>query len=250
MCRLLGVVSARRTSLARTLGRELDRFVKLACDHPDGWGVAYASAIDELVVAKEPGRPDGSELFSLLTSCQATDAAIMHLRMASPGSAIALGNTHPFSDGRTAFAHNGAFAPTTAIDSVLEPAILATMEGATDSERFYQLVRGLLAAGAEPAEALISAAATIRASAKSFESLNSMLLTTDSLYTFADHNPESEVLGRRGPDFFDLRYRVDQHRVLIGSTGWPRAARRWRRLEPRQVLRIDRRDLRVTVHDG
>jgi predicted glutamine amidotransferase len=250
MCRLLGVVSSHRTVLRDLFGVELDRFVKLARDHTDGWGVAYLTAIDELALVKEPRRLDESAHFDSLIGVQFTDAAILHLRLASPGYPVELGNTHPFCDGRNAFAHNGAFSPSTVLDAGFTLAEVASLEGGTDSERYYLAVRQLIASGEDPGKALIGTAAAIRRRAASFESLNSLLLTPEALYAYADHNPDSKVLGRRGAEFFDLRFRVDPGRVVVGSTGWPQSARRWERLEPRQLLRVDRRDLRVSVIEG
>ena len=244
---LLGVVAARRTTVARALGVELERFVKQSVMCPDGWGAAYVNTAGELVVAKEPFRADGSGRLEALAAYQTTDAAILHLRHAAPADGPELGSTHPFSDGRTALAHHGEFTPASAIDASLGLRALATLEGRTDSERYYRLVCDRMRAGFEPAEALISAAATIRASAESFASLDSLLLCGDALYAYADHHPDAPQLYRYGIDCFDLRYRVAHDRVLVGSTGPRYSLPLSERLEPRHVLRIDRGDLRVTV---
>jgi predicted glutamine amidotransferase len=247
MCRMLGIVSSRRASLAELLGRELERFVELAGEHPDGWGMAYTRATDDLVLVKEPERPDRSPRFRPLVETRVTDAAILHLRLAGPRRAAVLGDTHPFCDGDSAFAHNGAFNPVHALDATLALRYLDQAEGGTDSERFHLAVRQRLDAAVEPAKALIQTAAEIRELAVGYDCLNSLLLTGDALYAYADHNPASPVLRRRGENFFDLLYRADQEKVVIGSTGWLQPTRPWTRLERGSVLRVDRHDLSITV---
>lgn len=245
MCRLLGVVSKQPSTVSELLRDELRPFVELACDHRDGWGVAYLNALDEVVSAKEPLSPQANPRFESLVTEIATDAALLHLRLASPGSPVELGNTHPFCDGATAFAHNGAFGPISLFDGYLDPAQREDLEGSTDSELYYRAIRQRIAKGEEPDAAIASAAEFVRAKADWYASLNCLLLTPDALYAYAEHNPRSAVLARRGPNFFDLHYLAGRDRVLIGSTGWPQPG--WTRLEPRHVLRIGRRDLRITL---
>lgn len=76
------------------------------------------------------------------------------------------------------------------------------------------------------------------------------MLTREALYAYCDHDPASEVIGRRGPDFFDLRYRAEADQVVVSSTGWPQPEADWTRLESRSVLRISRRDLSISIYQG
>lgn len=247
MCRLLGIVASRRAALSELLADDLDRFLALACEHGDGWGLAYPDPTDDLVLAKEPLPADRSSRFRPLVDCCVTDAALLHLRLASPRFPVTPGNTHPFGDERIAFAHNGFFSPPGVLDELIGPDLLAAAEGGTDSERFYRAVRRRVDKGQDPAAALVECAADVRALADEYASLNCLLLTRDALYAYADHDPHSEVVTRRGHDFFDLCYRVDEDRVVVGSTGWPQPEPRWTRLEQRHVLRIDRRTLATTI---
>jgi predicted glutamine amidotransferase len=248
MCRLLGIVASRRSAISALLGDDLDQFLELACQHDDGWGLAYTDATDDLALVKEPFAADLSPRFRPAVDCFITDAALLHLRMASPDLAVNAGNTHPFGDGRVAFAHNGAFSPLGLLDEQIGTERLSAADGGTDSERYYLAVRRRLDAGIEPAKALIQTADDIRGRAKSYASLNCLLLTPDALYAYADHDPASEVFDRHGPDFFDLRYSVSPGRVVVGSTGWPQPAPDWIRLPQRSVLRIDRRGLRTMLY--
>jgi predicted glutamine amidotransferase len=250
MCRLLGIVASRRAALAQLLDEDLERFLELACLHKDGWGLAYTDATDDLALIKETLPADSSDRFRSVVDCCVTDAALLHLRLASPGLAVKEGNTHPFGDRLFAFAHNGAFSPVDVLDEEIGAQRLATALGDTDSERFSLAVRRRLDEGADPAEALIETAAQIRKRAATWMSLNCLLLTRDALYAYGDHDPASEVLERRGPDFFDLRYRVTDGRVVVGSTGWTLPGSDWIALPRRSVLRIRRFDLSVEVIEG
>lgn len=116
MCRLLGIVSTRRAALSELLGEDLDAFLRLACVHNDGWGLAYTDATDAVAQVKEPVGAETSTRFRPLVDCSITDAAILHLRLASPDMAVQERNTHPFGDSLLAFAHNGAFSPKEVLD--------------------------------------------------------------------------------------------------------------------------------------
>jgi predicted glutamine amidotransferase len=182
-----------------------------------------------------------------------TDTAIVHIRLASPGLAAELNNTHPFHMGTLAFAHNGYFNPPGAIDGLIDPDLLAETQGDTDSERYFLRVLSLLRTH-DPSAAIAIAAADIRNRAE-FASLNCLLLTKEALYAYAEEDPSSEVSRRRGPDFFNIRYLVDPGRVVVASTGFagstPGPSGRtieWDVLPYRHVLEIRRDDLRVSVH--
>jgi predicted glutamine amidotransferase len=247
MCRLLGVVAAQPASLSELLAAELEPFVELASEHKDGWGISYLNPYGQVVTAKEAVSAHQSATFRLLIEQVVTNAAILHLRMGSPGHVATMLNTHPFGGIHCAFAHNGQFTPAGALDGTLGPG-LAAARGDTDSERFYLAVRHRVAQGATPAVAIAAAAADIRDLAEGWESANCLLLTTRALYAYADHSPDSEIIKRRGPSFFDLRCLTESDRVVIASTGWPQPADRWPRIHEHRVLEIGL-DLTLTVHD-
>ncbi|MEU4645378.1 class II glutamine amidotransferase [Micromonospora sp. NPDC023814] len=246
MCRLLGVVGASAGRLADLLATELPAFTELSTDHCDGWGVAHWHG-DELRVDKEPTSARTSVGFTDALGRITTDAALLHIRLANPGSPLVLANTHPFRSATVAFAHNGDFSPAGAIDELLAPPLLEAAVGTTDSERFFLLVRQLLQR-TDPATALSSAAAAVRRRATRYSGLNCLLLTERSLYAYADHDPDSAVSRRRGPGFFPLNYLVEPGRVVIASTGWDQPTPPWNQLDQRQVLEVRRSDLRVSRH--
>jgi predicted glutamine amidotransferase len=248
VCRLLGVVAADPAPLAELLAHELEPFLELACEHADGWGLSYIDASGIVVTRKEPAPGNKSDLLRRLVDRVVTDAAVLHLRMASPNLAVTSANTHPFGDTKYGFCHNGAFAPADILDPVIDVHASAAT-GDTDSERYYLAVRGRIDAGAAPPAAIAATAADIRALATQWESLNCLLLGRQALYAYADPNPRSAVLARRGPGFFDLTYQVAPGKVVVASTGWSQPAGRWQHLPERQVLEV-RRGLRLALHSN
>jgi predicted glutamine amidotransferase len=247
MCRLLGVVAAAPAPLPELLGGDLAPFVELACEHSDGWGISFLDERGKVVTAKEPGSALESWTFRPLVERIVTSAAIVHLRMSSPGSPHLLENTHPFGTVDCAFAHNGYFRPLDIMDGALVAGTRA--QGDTDSERYFLTVRSRILAGETPAAAIAAAAGSIRSLATSWESANCLLLTPAGVCAYADHSADSAVIERRGPEFFDLRYRTEADRVVVASTGWTRPGASWSRLPDRRVLEIGR-DLTLTMHDG
>lgn len=245
MCRLLGAVSRSPQPLASTLDGLLAPFTELSCEHSDGWGIA-AWHEDELRIAKDVTPAHASPSFTDAVG-RTTDAALLHLRKASPGLPVDRGNTHPFVRGDTAFAHNGYFTPLDAVDGLIDPDLLADAAGTTDSERYFLRVLSIMGDQEDAVDALAHAAQDIRARAE-FGSLNCLLLTEMALYAYAEQDPGSEVSLRRGPQFFELSYRVTRESVTVASSGIaPAGDPAWRPLPYGQVLEIRRADLRVSV---
>jgi predicted glutamine amidotransferase len=250
MCRLLGVVARERVPLKESLAEDLSPFLAMACEHSAGWGIASVTPEDDIASVKEPERADTSERFDRAVRELTTDAALLHLRLASPQFPVVVENTHPFGDQRIAFAHNGDFSPADCLDPVIGGELLATAEGDTDSERFYLGIRLRINDGMEPPKAIMAAAADVRTLAKSFASLNCLLLTPDALYAYTAYDPRCEVIRRRGAGFFALNYRTDVDALVIASTGWVQNQPAWSTLPEGHVLEIRRGDLATVVHVG
>jgi len=256
MCRLLGVVVEQPAPLAELLGDELEPFAELACEHGDGWGFSYVNSYGRIVTAKEPVSAVQSTTFRLLLQRVVTSAAILHLRLGSPGHKATMVNTHPFGDIHYGFAHNGQFTPASTLDGTLGQSLAEAM-GDTDSERYYLAIRRRISEGAAPAAAISAAAADIRALAARLESANCLFLTPRTLYAYADHSAGSDAIRRRGADFFDLRYMTEPGRAMVASSGWPQSASRWMRQPDRRVAEIGRdhghtkyHERALTVHPG
>ncbi len=188
MCRLLGWATRSAVTLHDLLGEDdLLDFTELSVKHGDGWGVARATE-DGVKVHKRPDAARASRSFALWARTHATDLGMAHLRWATMGLSVGIENTHPFTDGRVAFAHNGSVLSPTSLDQLVAPGVARHRRGTTDSERYFLAVRSRMADGASPEEALRTTADAIAATA-SFTSLNCLLLTPEALYAFCRIDP-------------------------------------------------------------
>jgi predicted glutamine amidotransferase len=242
VCRLLGWATRTPTSLHRLLGHDdLTDFTELSGLHGDGWGLARRVA-GGVEVRKRANAARRSDDFTLWSRATRSDLGLVHLRRATLGLPVRIENTHPFSDGRLAFAHNGSIFPPPALDPLLSPAARARRAGETDSERYFLAVLSRLEAGAGPAEALREAVAGITAAA-SFTSLNCLLLTPEELYAVCFFDPAGRQ-SDEAPDYYHLRYRAAGDAVVVSSSGW---GRDWHDLANGDLLVVRRGTLDVTV---
>ena len=238
MCRLLGWASRVPTTLADLLGDdELGEFTGLSAMHADGWGVARSTGRG-VAVRKEPTAARTSRRFDRLASRRRGDLGMAHLRRATLGLPVGPENTHPFTDGRVAFAHNGSISPPAALDALVPGSTAGRRRGTTDSERYFLAVLARLRDGVPPGEALRSTADDVAATA-AFTSLNCLLLTSESLYAFCRVNPHGPIEDD-DPEYYTLRYRTAPDAVVVSSSGWGRG---WSDLADGDLLVVRRRTL-------
>jgi predicted glutamine amidotransferase len=242
VCRLLGWASRPARPLAGLLGAEdLHAFTELSCTHGDGWGAARSTGTGVQVV-RDPDAARTSAAFADWASGTPSDLGMVHLRWATLGLAVRPENTHPFTDGTVAFAHNGSIRPPAALDPLVGDGVRALRAGDTDSERYFLAVLSRLREGATPAGALAATVTAIAASTD-FSSLNALLLTPDQLVAVCRPGPEADQHAE-GPDYFALRYRAGDDAVVVSSSGW---GRDWHELADGELLTVDRGTLAVTV---
>jgi predicted glutamine amidotransferase len=244
MCRLLGYVTRTATTIADVVGaRDLEEFRHLSRTHGDGWGAAWPGDKGvETRVSVEPA--DDSDDFRDFAEHHVTDATLVHLRWATLGLAVTPDNTHPFTDGTVAFAHNGSVMPPESLDALVDPDLAGRRRGDTDSERLFLILLGHLR-DAAPAQALARTIEGVEASVQ-FTSLNCMLLTPDALYVVSQlgNRPiESKIVDTVG--YYDIHYRADADAVVVGSSGWPQ--RGWTPLPSGHLLTVERSTLATTV---
>jgi predicted glutamine amidotransferase len=251
MCRLLGVVAATAAPIADLVPDELARFEGLSALHRDGWGVAHVAPDDqgkgEPRVAKAPERASGSEGWQAAVRDTVTDAALLHIRQASPGMPLVLANTHPFLADRMAFAHNGHAHPGVTLDALVAEVGAPAPYGDTDSERYFSLVRKAAATG--PVDGALLATAERIATSATATSLNGLLLTPDTLLAIAWwHAPVIRGAGDGETESdYRLWYRLASDRVVIASTGVAGEDADWRELPHGYVLTVERGSLRVRI---
>lgn len=247
MCRLLGAVSARPASLAETLDADLHAFAELSALHCDGWGHAYLHGRD-LTVVKAPEAALDSEQFWRSVGRASTDAALLHLRMASPGLAVDGLSTHPFERDGVAFAHNGFAGTPAVLDHLVREYDAPRARGTTDSERYFSLVLAGMR-DRSPAEALWWAAERISERADDVTALNALLLTDQALYAFECWSPDAPPRPEAGEASYQLFARVTPELVTVASDGWE-ATSGWEPVGNGNVLEIRRGDLATTVHEA
>ena len=209
--------------------------------HGDGWGVARTPGGGSPSASRTPRG----------TSAEFARWAEPPPRRPGPG-APALGdagtrrrpdNTHPFTDGRVAFAHNGSIRPPAGLGPAPVGEKAQRRRRGDDGQRAVLPRRSqLLREGAAPEEALRTTADLIAASLE-FTSLNCLLLTPEKLYALCRYDPAGRLGGRR-PLYYDLRYRVSPDAVVVASSGW---GSDWRELANGDLLVVRRRTLETSV---
>src|SRR5262245_30314919 len=187
MCRLLAYASVSPTTARELLGNDLRTFVSLSEQHGDGWGMAWDEADGELNVAKDVGPAHASDLLDKLSATAETRAMVLHLRRASPGLAVALENTHPFTTGRLAFAHYGWIRPIPELEDPLDPETRRSLRGTTDSERYFQLLLAAIERTGDVERALPPLLERLRTQFR-YTALNFVLLTERRLYAVCEYS--------------------------------------------------------------
>jgi predicted glutamine amidotransferase len=262
MCRLLGWVAQPGRSLRDVLGEEsFAAFAQLSRIHADGWGLATAAGGDVRVQKSTACAASDPEFLSVATDVVA-DAAVAHLRWATPGLPVEEANTHPFLHGDAAFAHNGGIYPLDRIGELLSPASRARLRGTTDSEHFFLALLDETDAGADLPTAVARVVARLAADFRP-SSLNAMLLTPEALYVVNCHDPSVqppappvvetvdsvvEQVEEAAP-YYDLRYRCTEGSVVVASSGFAQPeGGGWQLMSANSLLVVDRATLEVREH--
>ena len=245
MCRLFGYVARKPVMIAQQLGGIFDALVEVSRFHKDGWGIAWYDEKDTLHLSRTPEAAYVSSKFSSLIHSVYTDTCISHVRWATAGFPLCNINTHPFTNGKFAFAHNGAISPCEALETLIAPHFRNMIEGTTDSERYFLALLSAINQTSSPVEAFRTLLHNIHQQVRS-SSLNCLLLTPDALYALNDYDVNAP-LAQKEPDYFHLHYRVSPEDVMIGSTGLGQNDG-WEKLDNGQLLVVERGTLKVTVH--
>jgi glutamine amidotransferase len=252
MCRLLGSASPAPATVESVLGAGQQQvFTDMARLHRDGWGTAWRDDAGRIQRHVRPSSGIGDpELEDTLAAGPST-ARIVHLRLATLGLACSTENTHPFLADGMAFAHNGSLEPAGPIERLIGAEQLASLEGTTDSERYFAAVRTLVGRGASVFEALVDTVAALRI-AYPDRSLNALLLTGTELFAvhasenvpiphgaFAASGIPLERLPRHHVDAYYLMRtrRGEDGSILFASSGLDIAG--WEPVPAETVTRVD-----------
>ncbi len=253
MCRMLGYCARDRASLAEVTGeRGLRDFTKLSAFHGDGWGMAWYDD-RQGHVEKSPRRAADEPAYGELAHRRLGDLGLVHLRRATPGLPVEVGNSHPFRHGEIIMAHNGAIHPQDQLGDLLTPAWQRRLTGTTDSERYFLHVMSRLEENPGDLIAALDDAVAHIDRTFTANSLNAIFLTPDALYALCwyhqDRIPPGAVAqqGYTGPPerYFDLAYRETDSAAMVASSGWQQDGWTW--LPNRHVLVIDRATLQTKV---
>ncbi|MFT3873895.1 MAG: class II glutamine amidotransferase [Nocardioides sp.] len=258
MCRLLGYVAERPASVTDLLGTAYAAdFAALTRVHGDGWGMAWRGADGRIATERAPQSAASDPDYHRLVEAELAQIGLVHLRWATDGLEVGLENTHPFSDGELALAHNGSISPIARIDGLLTPASREHLRGDTDSERYFQFLRQSVAEATDT-DAGVRSGISILADAFPAASLNAILLAPDAMYVVHVNSgarapiDDLRILLRDEPPpaghataYFEMAYRVTPTSVVVASSGL--VGSDWQPVPPDSVIRIGRCDREVSA---
>lgn len=197
MCRLLAWRSGEPLTPREVLGADADILSELSRVHCDGWG--YARVTDEPGIQLRRGAEPAhlSREFAASIQDEAALAGIIHLRWATEGLAVNLGNTHPFLasglGGQVAFVHNGMLPESAHLLPHIDSDLQMDFRGTTDSERYFGvLMTELRREDGDVVNAYRRTAKLLTDFA--YTSLNAMVLTPTTLAIACLHKPENRPL--------------------------------------------------------
>jgi predicted glutamine amidotransferase len=149
VCRLYGFRATEPTKVECTLVHSQNALIvqsredMAGLEHGHGWGIAtyadHVPQLDRMAWAAHHG-----EHFHRAAARVYSRTVIAHVRRATTGG-ISLANTHPFTDGRWTFAHNGTLpgfgdGVRTRLLDAMSPGHRAAIGGQTDSEHVFRLL--------------------------------------------------------------------------------------------------------------
>src|SRR5262249_32116189 len=152
MCRLFAAAASDPIDVSFELLRSENSILRQSEKHDSGWGSVFYDPDGIPVIHRFPHAAHASQSFDEATSGHSR-LIMVHVRRATIGD-LKLENTHPFSDGRFTFCHNG---------TILKAARLVPLadrrpRGDTDSERFFNL----LMTGFDPGDVVASLRRTVQ----------------------------------------------------------------------------------------
>lgn len=259
MCRMFAYAAPGLSSAEVELESQgITSLSALAQLHADGWGWAGVGGDNAVLpaVTKSALPASTDPRFSTALTLPAR-AAMVHLRWATLGLQIETDNTHPFLRDGITFEHNGSLKPLDRMRSLLSADSVSALEGETDSEMYFALIREQSTRGMSLPEATVAAARQIRARFAA-SSLNAMLLSPRHLIVV--HSSAKSVLDsedlveaaqfdlpdEHADDYFALRWkRKDDGTVVVASSGLSEPD--WAPIPPETVMVVTLADCSVEM---
>jgi predicted glutamine amidotransferase len=245
-------VTERPTSAIDGLGAEsFQAFTSLSAVHGDGWGMAWReSGGNGTKATTSPISAAHDPRYADLATRELGDAGLVHLRWATDGLTVKPENTHPFTSGGYAFAHNGSIAPIDKLEALLSEHSLTALEGDTDSERYFRFVVQRVQEAGDERAGVTGAVALLRDYFPD-ASLNGLLLSPTHLFAVHVNSTAQtplddlrELFGSEeampvghATNYFDMSYRHSPDAVHVVSSGL--AEDGWSPLPPDSVLAVD-----------
>jgi predicted glutamine amidotransferase len=251
MCRLFGIYG--KVEIWKNLLQEFQKqaetgkippIANLQPGHKDGWGLACSVESKEgmQLIGKHIGSAYNSPEYSQYLDELIYEPYVLlcHLRKASPGIEISLGNAQPFITNNWAFIHNG---------TVYNPETLKYSEqyifssDNSDSEYyFHYLLTKLEKKGSNqsPANTLVDSVANIKVD---FSSLNCMLTDGNSFY--------SVRYCSKHHSYYTLFYYQDDSGVVFSSEPIETdllSKENWIEVENRSVVEILKEPITVNIY--
>ncbi|MET4637310.1 class II glutamine amidotransferase [Mycetocola sp. 2940] len=258
MCRLLGYVASHPLAAADVLGASgFKAFTSLASLHGDGWGLAWRGADQATHAVSRPDSAALDPLYGELTREPLGSAGLVHLRWATGGLPVVPENTHPFTDGDYAFAHNGNIKPIARLEELLTPASMAKLRGDTDSERYFRFVMQCIGESDSEAEGVTRALHRLEHEFPNV-SLNALMLTPESLFAIhvnskatsppraltTLYESDADMPHRHATEYYFMDYKITPDAVFVISSGIDEPG--WLEVPPDSAAMIDLRTRELT----
>ncbi|MCD6095833.1 MAG: class II glutamine amidotransferase [Thermoprotei archaeon] len=254
MCRMIGIISVRPTSLYKYLVEDECSLLIQAekGKQSDGWGIGYYER-GKLRIFKSP-RPvyEEKELFINLGQRTVSNIIIAHVRKASnprnlpKERLISLENTQPFYYENYLFVHNGTIYYPDEVLSVLGE-YRSLVKGINDSEVYFALLmKGLEEKGGDFIEAIKFAKEilwkvfnriTKRKHKLPYSSLNTIFSDGKRLYAFSHYLSQSDLksICYKDSPYFRMVYYYNDKFLVIASEKTNKSDN-WKPLEDSNVL--------------
>ncbi|MHB1615190.1 MAG: class II glutamine amidotransferase [Actinomycetes bacterium] len=215
MCRLFGWAAPDPTAAGDLLGADTARLRGLSHLHADGWGAAWSDGA-EIHSIREEVPAHTSAQFDSAVHQGVGRLGLLHLRWATDGLSTCSVNTHPFVRDGVAFIHNGSIPRGPVLDELIDPDLAQTLEGDTDSERYFLAVLSAVRRTGSLPEAFARVVDALSGAA--WPSLNAMWITGSTLGVLAATQPRYRA-GDLPTDYYDLRYAREHATTMAWSTG-------------------------------